>query len=688
VAEGSGARAEGVPMSFLSLETIAIAAALTIPPLVAMYFLKLKRTVRAVPSTLLWKRAVEDLQVNAPFQRLRSSLLLALQLLVLVLAAIALGKPMFETADKNEGTLIILVDQSASMNVMEADGRTRLDIAKEQAKHCIDNMAEDARAMVIAFCDRANVVSSFDTDRQALKRKIDSIEPTQSRSSLIEAVSLAEAYTQNIMIGTETAGTDIAPESAAPPANVFAFTDGRIGDAEDVMLERFEAGRFRMTSIGARSDNVGILAMDARRNYEQPEVLEVAATVRNFGPEPLTLDAVLYVDGRNVDVQSLALEASPARPSDEDDASSNTPVLGQTRVVAFDPVEFGGGGLVEVALHVDDALSADNRAWTVIDPPRHMRVLLVTSENPFLRDVLSTMPLDLVEMTGAEYEEAGDEMLTDGQRSVFDVVIMDRHTTGRLPQGNYLFFGAVPQLEGVAAGGPIDDQVIFNWDEAHPILRHVAVETLYVYEWLELQLPPEAVSLIDGETSPVLSYFTREASQFLVCAFGLIVEGETGEPLMNTYWVTTADFVVFMQNAVQYLAANLATAGRKSIGPGEPATLPAPPDTTTLRVVRPDGEADRVLTTRARTLHYARTRHVGPYRVEPGIPGYDLFAVNLFDPVESRVEPADRLTIGADAVAAGAGRIEVSKPAWPFVLLAVLVLLLLEWVVYNRRVFV
>ncbi|RJP36830.1 MAG: hypothetical protein C4547_06595, partial [Phycisphaerales bacterium] len=67
-------------MTFLSPWVIAIAAAATVPPLVALYFLKLKRTVRLVPSTLLWQKAIEDLQVNAPFQRLRKSLLLLLQL--------------------------------------------------------------------------------------------------------------------------------------------------------------------------------------------------------------------------------------------------------------------------------------------------------------------------------------------------------------------------------------------------------------------------------------------------------------------------------------------------------------------------------------------------------------------------------------------------------------------------------
>ena len=76
-------------MSFLNPMAIAVALGVTVPALVALYFLKLKRSVYRVPSTLLWKRAVEDLQVNSPFQRLRGSLLLLLQLLVLILVAFA-----------------------------------------------------------------------------------------------------------------------------------------------------------------------------------------------------------------------------------------------------------------------------------------------------------------------------------------------------------------------------------------------------------------------------------------------------------------------------------------------------------------------------------------------------------------------------------------------------------------------
>ncbi|MFY8072017.1 MAG: BatA domain-containing protein [Pirellula sp.] len=59
---------------------------LAIPPAVlSLYFLKLKRQEALVPSTMLWKRAIEDLHVNSIWQKLRKNLLLYLQLLFLAL---------------------------------------------------------------------------------------------------------------------------------------------------------------------------------------------------------------------------------------------------------------------------------------------------------------------------------------------------------------------------------------------------------------------------------------------------------------------------------------------------------------------------------------------------------------------------------------------------------------------------
>src|SRR6185436_8816807 len=79
-------------------------------PIVALYFLKLKREERIVPSTLLWKKVIDDMQVNAPFQRLKYSLLLLLQLLLVALLAFALARPYLNLGGRAGVKTLMLID--------------------------------------------------------------------------------------------------------------------------------------------------------------------------------------------------------------------------------------------------------------------------------------------------------------------------------------------------------------------------------------------------------------------------------------------------------------------------------------------------------------------------------------------------------------------------------------------------
>src|SRR6516164_4963190 len=123
--------------TFLNPLLAAIAAAVAVPALLILYFLKLRRREMPVSSTILWRKAIQDLQVNAPFQRLRRNLLLLLQLLLLLLLCLALSRPVANYTQGAAKLSVILLDRSASMSAEEDfDGhkRTRLEEAKRQAR--------------------------------------------------------------------------------------------------------------------------------------------------------------------------------------------------------------------------------------------------------------------------------------------------------------------------------------------------------------------------------------------------------------------------------------------------------------------------------------------------------------------------------------------------------------------------
>ena len=67
---------------------LALLGLLFVPAVVAMYLLRLRRTETVVPSTLLWQRLAADVEANAPWQRLRRSLLFLLQLLLVAILAL------------------------------------------------------------------------------------------------------------------------------------------------------------------------------------------------------------------------------------------------------------------------------------------------------------------------------------------------------------------------------------------------------------------------------------------------------------------------------------------------------------------------------------------------------------------------------------------------------------------------
>src|SRR5689334_3620649 len=124
--------------------------------IIALYFLKLRRRPVQVPSTLLWKRSLEDLHVNSLFQRLRKNLLLFLQLLAVCLTMLALTAPRIKGSAGQGQRYVIAIDNSASMSANDVKP-TRLARAKEDARKLVSAMESDDLAMVIAFSDRAKV---------------------------------------------------------------------------------------------------------------------------------------------------------------------------------------------------------------------------------------------------------------------------------------------------------------------------------------------------------------------------------------------------------------------------------------------------------------------------------------------------------------------------------------------------
>src|SRR5829696_2190126 len=232
--------------NFTNWQAGLIAGAIVVPSLLVLYFLKLRRREFSVPSTLLWRKAIQDLQVNAPFQKLRRNLLLLLQMLLLLLLVLALSRPVANYYRGAGKTTVILIDRSASMSANDQKGgKTRLDEAKRRARELVDSMTRGATAMVIAFDDSADTLQPFTTDTAALRRAIDNIQPTDRKSSLKMAYQLADAQ---LMFIPEQNRTNV------DPPDIHVYSDGRVLDEKELSVQ----GKVVFEKIGTdEAGNIG-----------------------------------------------------------------------------------------------------------------------------------------------------------------------------------------------------------------------------------------------------------------------------------------------------------------------------------------------------------------------------------------------------------------------------------------------
>jgi hypothetical protein len=142
---------------------------------------------------------------------------------------------------------------------------------------------------------------------------------------------------------------------------------------------------------------------------------------------------------------------------------------------------------------------------------------------------------------------------------------------------------------------------------------------------------------------------------------------------------------VFLRNVLYTLGNVSDAAAEENVQPGQVKALWPDAPVAQIQVTAPDRTKEAVKRGVQGSFLYNSTEHVGVYEVHwDG--GQRRFAVNLLDADESNVQPRDAVQIGSQSVAAGPSRRQ-TYDTWKWAALAAVVLLVLEWLVYQRRIF-
>jgi hypothetical protein len=656
-------------VSWLTPLTGVILAAAVIPPLVLLYFLKLRRRPQAIASSLLWKKSIEDLRANAPFQKLRRSLLLFLQLVVLALLAMSVMQPRLHAGRHSGGRTILLIDNSASMDATDTEDGTRLAEARRRAREQVEAMyagglfsSSAGETMIVAFSDRAQVRCRFTDSKQQLLAAVDDIEVTHGHTSIADALKLARAYTITPAPDSDRPG--------GPPADIELFSDGRIGDLDDQVLR---GETLRYYPIGTpEADNVGVGNISVERPFDRPTAVEVFAAILNFNQAPITCDMQLSVDGIVRGIQEVTV--APA----EIDEATGILLPGRNNVV-FTPFEQPRGAVIEVACVRPDDLMADNVAQVVVTPAKRLTVALVGRRRSPIRTALEGLTLESLQLFDlAAFEREAEA----GRVDRFDVIVLDGVEPASLPPGRYLSFGPTPPVEGLHEFGKGEPQGVLTWKAEHPSLQYVTMDDVVVTRSHLLQPARDVETLVEGSKGPLVVAVSRGGLRVIHVAF---------DPLDST-WPLMRGFVTFVVNAVDHLGHLGEGLTSQGYAPGDALTARLPADASDIRLRTPDRTVVLEPIDPAQ-LSWGPARlaglHVLSWRQRDREDEQEqAFAVNLATEREGNIMPRATIRIGTDQVSGELGAGDAYTPLWPWAVGLGLVVLMLEWWIYHRKAYI
>ena len=601
---------------------------------------------------------------------------------------------------------VLMIDNSASMAATDV-APSRLAKAKEAAKKVVSEMDADDLAMVITFDDSAQVVSNYTGDRRTLLQRIDVDRADAVDDVAARGLAGGRRPGQSVQADRRRGGRLVGRHAQAvhlhrrrlrrrrglQPGQPRARGRGDRPAAAALFAAARRDRRPADAKATARnpSDNVAILALQTRRDEDKPDVYQLFGRVHNFRAEEVATEAQLFRhaadkpgdEGTLVDAIALKLA-----PQSDQSFKFDLPDNGLDALRGAADGERRPRGR-QSRLHRRRQRRARPRCWPS------------PTGNRYLTDTLKTpSAIEHADVTIVTPEEAKDEaVVRDLKGGRYDLVIYDGVKPESPPEANALYFGVFPPGPAYAKPKDVPQPVILDWDIAHPLMQYIRdLSLVYVAKASVVELPAGAKSLIDGNQGSLAFIVPREGYTDTVVTFPLM-DGTTP----NTTWFRYISFPLFILNSIQALGNVREGAGEEMAEPGRPVVLHAE-----TAGANDHGQLGRRADGRDRLAIAPGNFRLQPGRQDRHLPG----ALGAQGPAPVRRQPVRlprerpgpararsrrrarepgrsyKIKIGYNPVAGTQKPATVQKDIWWWLALLALGVLLVEWYIYNRRVYI
>ncbi|MDG2053341.1 MAG: BatA and WFA domain-containing protein [Phycisphaerales bacterium] len=659
-------------MTFLAPFSALVAAIVAGTILVALYMLRLLRPTVRVPSTLLWLQKRQDVEANAPFQRLHWSVLLFIQLLIAACLVLALGQPVTSGSLEVAGRTVLLVDQTASMNMVGSDGLTRLDHAKRKAIQLVRDVLGQSstgnnQVMVVGVASQPQILTGFQSNLAVVERAIENLEPTDESANIREAMELAANITQG------SSDQDDAP-------GVVFISDGvgaRPGlDGIDTDILASAKVHWIPIDDGLEA-NIGIVSFSARRDHRDPAEIRLLAQVTNSSDQPIENTVIFEVVSGQLAGEMLIEPLSLPGATSE----------GPGKAVVAGRMQMASAGVLTASLGTEIGLSADNQASVVIEALKLPKVVVITPDeqapDAFLIAMLealvpggweqwkfSTYETKMANL-GRSIDGAEAQPIWSGSDLIIFDGIAEEIDLEKIPVDSITF---KPAANDASTG-----RRLISWDRTNPLLQHVAMDDLVFVPGEPISKKDQLKVIADGRDGPVIAVTQQDLRKHLIVGF----------QLSQSTWPLQPGGIVFMQNALDLQVGGGAGAQARSYQPGEMAQIKWPSrakslqlnDTTTMQL---PPLKNKMTTTQLPQMAglYEVTDSTGA--AVQGTSSQRYLALNLASPTESDLRRVPRVDVGGRLVAAG-GPVQGLHALWPWLVAAAFLLLSIEWLVYMAQ---
>ena len=326
-------------------------------PVILLYLLKRKRQDRIVPSTLLWKQVLDDTQAYTPFQKLRSNLLLLLQILIIVIFTALMAQPYFAGVTRHSRKWILILDHSASMEALD-DKPNRFEAARKKIRETLSSIPPVDEVMLVSVASEASILQNFTLSHDAIERRLNELNTDDVAADWNQVLLVLKPLLRD------------SPKPGLWIASDFAnFPSDRMGVL-----------RFNPLPVGKTNDNIGIThaAIEASPQSLQEQLLYFQ--VKNFSSQQRS--AEMQVQSNNDPLDAFEFLLQPNGIAEK-----------TIRITITAPTQ------LKILLKPEDSFPIDNDFVLLTKPKAKVPVRLEIA-SPFLKHALEVLPAITTTLNG------------------------------------------------------------------------------------------------------------------------------------------------------------------------------------------------------------------------------------------------------------------------------------------------